>query len=64
MRSSVGNDTPAKIAFYATGNEVLGDSILDLNSGVAGVFTEVRANNAIAYVSPSFWLQRGRCGSR
>lgn len=48
------HDTPAKIAFYATGNEVLGDSILDLNSGVAGVFTEVRANNAIAYVSPSF----------
>jgi predicted porin len=48
------HDTPAKIAFYATGNEVLGDSIIDLNSGVAGVFTEVRANNAIAYVSPSF----------
>ena len=48
------HDTPAKIAFYATGNEVLGDSILDLNGGVAGVFTEVRANNAIAYVSPSF----------
>jgi len=48
------HDTPAKIAFYATGNEVLGDSIMDLNSGVAGVFTEVRASNAIAYVSPSF----------
>ena len=48
------HDTPAKIAFYATGNEVLGDSIIDLNGGVAGVFTEVRANNAIAYVSPSF----------
>ena len=31
-----------------------GDSIIDLNGGVAGVFTEVRANNAIAYVSPSF----------
>ena len=48
------HDTPAKIAFYATGNEVLGDSIIDLNGGVAGVFTEVRANNAVAYVSPSF----------
>ena len=48
------HDTPAKIAFYASGNERLGDSILDLNSGVAGVFTEVRASNAIAYVSPSF----------
>jgi predicted porin len=48
------HDTPAKVAFYAAGNERLGDSIIDLNSGVVGVFTEVRANNAIAYISPNF----------
>lgn len=48
------HDTPMKIAFYGAGNERLGDSIIDLNSGVMGVFQEVRANNAIAYVSPSF----------
>ena len=52
------HDTPAKIAFYGAGNERLGDSIIDLNgtgtsSGI-GVFHEFRANNAIAYVSPSF----------
>ena len=51
------HDTPAKIAFYATGTENLGDSILDLNPGSLnpiGVFSEFRANNAIAYVSPNF----------
>ena len=51
------HDTPAKVAFYAGGNDVLGDSILDLNPGGAnpiGVFTERRASNAIAYVSPNF----------
>jgi predicted porin len=50
------HDTPMKMAFYASGNEVLGDSIIDLNvnSSIIGVFQEVRASNAIAYVSPNF----------
>jgi predicted porin len=49
------HDTPAKMAFYAQGNERLGDSIIDLNSGgPLGVFTEVRASNGIAYVTPNF----------
>lgn len=50
------HDTPMKMAFYATGNERLGDSIIDLNAGASGigVFQEVRASNAIAYVSPNF----------
>ena len=48
------HDTPMKMAFYATGNERLGDSIIDLNAGPVGVFQEVRASNAIAYVSPNF----------
>ena len=51
------HDTPAKMAFYASGNDRLGDSIIDLNTGGAnpiGVFSEVRANNVVAYVSPNF----------
>ncbi|MCP5304836.1 MAG: porin [Chromatiaceae bacterium] len=58
------HDTPQKVAFYAAGNERLGDSIVDLNlrncdfsrqgSAPIGVFHECRADNAIAYVSPSF----------
>ena len=57
------HDTPMKMAFYATGNERLGDSAIDLNRGFSndqsglnpiGVFQEFRANNAIAYVSPNF----------
>ena len=57
------HDTPMKMAYYATGNERLGDSAIDLNrrfdndqSGLnpIGVFQEFRANNAIAYVSPNF----------
>jgi len=59
------HDTPAKMAFYAGGNERLGDSILDLNIGnnlngtesknaPIGVFHEYRADNAIAYVTPNF----------
>jgi predicted porin len=49
------HDTPMKMAFYATGNERIGDSIIDLNAGASpvGVFQEVRASNAIAYVSPN-----------
>jgi predicted porin len=51
------HDTPAKMAFYASGNDRLGDSIIDLNTGGAnpiGVFSEFRVNNVIAYISPSF----------
>jgi len=59
------HDTPAKVAFYAAGTEMLGDSIIDLNlanglngnrsdSAPIGVFSEYRADNAIAYVSPNF----------
>jgi predicted porin len=46
------HDTPAKVAFYAAGNERLGDSIIDLNSHFG--FDELRTDNAIAYISPSF----------
>jgi len=50
------HDTPMKMAWYAQGNEVLGDSIIDLNLGssIIGVMQETRASNAIAYVSPNF----------
>ena len=59
------HDTPAKMAFYAAGNERLGDSVIDLNLGnnlngtsaanaPIGVFHEYRADDAIAYVSPNF----------
>ncbi len=59
------HDTPMKVAFYGAGTEVLGDSVLDLNRGNTlfaqqssqapiGVFSEYRADNAVAYVSPSF----------
>ena len=46
------HDTPAKVAFYAAGNERLGDSIIDLNNNFG--FDELRTSNAIAYISPSF----------
>jgi predicted porin len=59
------HDTPTKVAYYAAKVEELGDSILDLNTGgtgdglgnsrdTSGLFREFRANNAIAYISPSF----------
>ena len=59
------HDTPAKMAFYAAGNERLGDSVIDLNlkneltgspstNAPIGVFHEYRADNIIMYVSPSF----------
>jgi len=48
------HDTPTKVAFYAAGVEEIGDSILDLNGGPNGLFSEFRASNAIAYISPSF----------
>ncbi|BAN70183.1 porin [endosymbiont of unidentified scaly snail isolate Monju] len=44
------HDTPAKVAFYASGTDFLGDSVIDMNK--IG-FTEVRADNAIAYISPN-----------
>lgn len=45
------HDTPAKVAFYAAGNDHLGDSVIDFNR--IG-FEEYRVDNAIAYISPSF----------
>ena len=51
------HDTPMKMAFYAAGNERLGDSVIDLNPGSnnpIGVFDEVRSNDVIAYISPNF----------
>jgi len=59
------HDTPLKVAFYGAGVETLGDSIIDLNlsnslqpsksnTAPIGVFSEYRADNAIAYVSPNF----------
>ena len=59
------HDTPAKVAFYAAGTEILADSVIDLNRGNTlsagrsrlapiGVFSEYRADNAVAYVSPKF----------
>ena len=44
------HDTPAKVAWYAAGNDVIGDSIVDFNR--IG-FTERRLDNAIAYISPN-----------
>ena len=43
------HDTPAKMAFYAAGNDHLGDSVVDFNR--TG-FTEKRLKNSILYVSP------------
>lgn len=59
------HDTPSKVAFYGAGTEILGDSVVDLNRGNTlgagrsrlapiGVFSEYRADNAVAYVSPKF----------
>ena len=45
------SSTPAKIAWYAAGNDHMGDTIADFNK--VG-FTEFRVDNAIAYISPSF----------
>ena len=45
------HDTPYKMGFYSTGIDMLGDSIIDANS-MYGI-VEVRADNAIAYVSPN-----------
>lgn len=50
------HDTPAKVALYATGTEMLGDSIIQLTgSGDAALLNmqETRADDAIAYISPS-----------
>jgi len=46
------HDTPAKSAFYAGGNDHIGDSVVDLN-GTFG-FAEVRADDVIAYLSPAY----------
>ena len=52
------HDTPAKVAFYASGTDFLDDSVIDMNkiagsSKFTSTFTEVRADNAIAYISPN-----------
>ena len=52
------HDTPAKVAFYALGTDFLDDSVIDMNkiagsSKFTSTFTEVRADNAIAYISPN-----------
>jgi predicted porin len=44
------HDTPYKMGYYATGIDMMGDTIMDMNQ--IG-FNEVRASNAIAYVSPN-----------
>ncbi|OOZ12798.1 hypothetical protein BOW35_12490 [Solemya velum gill symbiont] len=46
------HDTPYKMAFYSTGIDVMGDTAMDMNA--LAPFNEVRASNAIAYVSPNF----------
>jgi predicted porin len=46
------HDTPYKMAFYSTGIDMLGDSVIDANR-LYGI-TEVRADDAIAYVSPNW----------
>jgi predicted porin len=46
------HDTPAKMAFYAAGNDHMGDTVVDLNGTFK--FEEQRASNAIAYISPAF----------
>jgi len=51
------HDTPAKVAFYAAGNETIGDSIIDINSKTSTTsagFSELRLDNAVAYISPNF----------
>jgi predicted porin len=46
------HDTPYKMAFYASGIDMLGDSFMDVNAMYS--ITEVRADDAIAYVSPNW----------
>lgn len=48
------HDTPYKIAFYSTGIDMMADTVIDMNAQAFGVgFHEVRASNAIAYISPN-----------
>jgi len=44
------HDAPSKAAFYAAGNETIGDSMVDINT-LHG-FAETRANDTIAYIAP------------
>jgi predicted porin len=46
------HDTPYKMAFYASGIDMLGDSFMDANALYG--FQEWRRDNAIAYVSPNW----------
>ncbi|WP_268260505.1 porin [Solemya velum gill symbiont] len=50
------HDTPYKMAYYATGIDMMSDTTIDMNtlSGSGDIyFNQVRASNAIAYVSPN-----------
>ncbi len=51
------HDTPAKVALYATGTELLAGSVIQITSG-GGVgianMQETRSSNVIAYISPKF----------
>lgn len=50
------HDTPAKMAWYAAGNDHLGYSIIDFNKvdrATKAGFTERRVSNAVAYVAPA-----------
>ncbi|MEL6722039.1 MAG: porin [Pseudomonadota bacterium] len=50
------HDTPAKMAFYAAGNDHLGDSIIDFNKvdkATGAGFTEKRQANSVVYIAPA-----------
>lgn len=48
------HDTPYKMAFYSTGIDMMADTVIDMNAQAFSVgFHEVRASNAIAYISPN-----------
>ncbi len=47
------HDTPYKMAYYAGGVEMMGDTVLDFGDTGELDISRVRASNAIAYVSPN-----------
>ncbi|OOZ51053.1 hypothetical protein BOW39_00065 [Solemya velum gill symbiont] len=49
------HDTPYKMAYYAGGVEMMGDTIIDFGETgyLDSTYSRVRASNAIAYVSPN-----------
>ena len=46
------HDTPAKSAYYGSGNDHLSDSVIDLNANMG--YSQDRWNNAVQYNSPNF----------